>query len=84
MHSKEKFSIVNNGLALLSKLRYSIPRKPLPLIYKTLLRHHLDYCGIIYDEPRNATFIETIELIQYNGTLVINGAVKGTSKKIEQ
>ena len=32
MHLKRKFSIINNGIALLRKLRHSIPRKPLILI----------------------------------------------------
>ena len=42
MHLKGKFSIINNGIALLRKLRHSIPRKPLLSIYKTLLRPHVD------------------------------------------
>ena len=37
IHLKGKFSIVNNGIALLRILRYSIPRKPLLSIYKTFL-----------------------------------------------
>ena len=32
MHLKGKFSIINNGIALLRKLRHSFPRKPLILI----------------------------------------------------
>ena len=43
MHLKGKFPITNNGIALLRKLRHSIPRKPLLSIYKTFLRPHLDY-----------------------------------------
>ena len=53
MHLKEKVSIVNNGIALLRKLRYSRPRKPLLSIYKAFLRLHLDYCDVIYDKPCN-------------------------------
>ena len=49
MHLKGKFSIINNGIALIRKLRHSIPRKPMLSIYKTFLRHHLDYCDVIYD-----------------------------------
>ena len=47
MHLQGKFSIINNGIALLRKSRHSIPRKPLLSIYKTfetsfrLLRRHL-------------------------------------------
>ena len=81
MHLKETISIVNNGIALLKKLRYSIPRKPLLSIYKTFLRPHLDYCDVIYDKPRNEKFIDTLESIQYNATLAITVAIKGTSKE---
>ena len=69
MHLKEKFSFGNNGIALLKKLRFSIPSKPLLSIYKALLRH---------DKPRNEKFIDLLESIQYNATLAITGAVKGT------
>ena len=82
MHLKrKKSSFLNNGIALLRKLRYSIPRKPLLSIYKAFLRPHLDYCDVIYDKPRNEKFIDTLESIQYNATLAITGAIKGTSKE---
>ena len=35
-HLKGKFSIINNGIALLRKLRHSIPRKPLISIYNLI------------------------------------------------
>ena len=79
MHIKEKVSIVNNAIALLRKLRYSTPRKPLLPIYKAFLRPHLDYCDAIYDKPRNGKFIDTLESIQYNATVAITGAIKGKS-----
>ena len=81
MHLKEKISIVNNGIALLRKLRYSIPRKPLLSIYKAFLRSHLDYYDVIYDKSRNEKFKGTLESIQYNATLTITDAIKGTSKE---
>ena len=77
MHLKGKFSIINNGIALLRKLRHSIPRKPLLSIYKTFLRPHLDYCDVIYDKPHNEKFTDILESIQYNAAL----AIKGTSKE---
>ena len=43
MYLKGKFSVINNGIALLRKLKHSIPRKSLLSIYKTFLRLHLDY-----------------------------------------
>ena len=81
MHFKGKFSIANNGIALLRKLRHYIPRKPLLSIYKTFLRPHLNYCDVIYDKPRKEIFTDTAELIQYNTALAITGAIKGTSKE---
>ena len=69
MHLKGKFSIINNGIVLLRKLRHSIPRKPLLSIYKTFLRPHLDYCDVIYVKPHNEKFTDTLESIQYNVVL---------------
>ena len=46
MHLKGEFSIVHNGIALLRKLRHSVPRKPLLSIYQIFLRPHLDYCDV--------------------------------------
>ena len=60
MHLKEILSIVNNGIDLLRKLRYSIPRKPLVSIYKALLRSYLDNCAVIFDKPCNEKFIGTL------------------------
>ena len=80
MHLKEKISVVNNGVALLKKLRYCILRKSLVSIYKAFLRPRLHYCDVIYDKPPNENFIDTLELIQYNATLAITGAIKGPSK----
>ena len=53
MHLKGAISIVNNGIALLKKLRYSTPRKPLLSISKAALRPRLDYCDVTYDKSRN-------------------------------
>ena len=61
MHLKEKISIVNNGIALLKKVIYFIPRKPLLPIYKAFFRPHLDCFDIIYDKLRNEKFIDTLE-----------------------
>ena len=81
MHLKGKFSNINNGIALLRKLRHSIPTKLLLLIYKTFLRLHLDYCDVIYDNPHNEKFRDTIQSFQHNVALAITGAIKGTSKE---
>ena len=81
MHLQGKFSIINNGIALLRKLRHSIPRKALLSIYKTFLRPHLDYCHVINDKPYSKKFTDTLESIQDNTALAMTGAIKGTSKE---
>ena len=81
IHLKGKFSIINNVIAFLRKLRHSIPRKPLLSIYKTFLRPHLDYHDVMYDKPHNKKFTDTVELFRYNAALAVTGAVKGTYKE---
>ena len=49
MHLKGKILIINNGIALLRKLRHSFLRKPLLSMCKTFLRPHLDYCDYCND-----------------------------------
>lgn len=78
MHWKEKISIVNNGIALLRKLLYSKPKKPLLLIYKAFLQTYLDYCDDIYNKTRNETFIDTLQSIPYDASLTITGVIKRT------
>ena len=50
-------------------------------IHKAILRPHLDYYDFIYDMPHNETFIDHLELIQYNATVARTGTIKGASKE---
>ena len=78
---KEKFSIINNVIALLRKLKHYIPRKHLLSIYKTSLRPHLNYCEVIYGKPHNEKFTDIVEPIQYDAALAITDGMKGTSEE---
>ena len=49
-------------------------------IYKSFVRPHLDYGDLIYDQPNNESFCQQIESVQYNASLAITGANKGTSR----
>ena len=69
------------GIGILRKLRHYIPRKSLLTIYKSFIRSHIDYADVIYDQPHNASFTDKIESIQYNASLAITGAIRGTSKE---
>ena len=48
-HIDNVISKVNKGIAVIKKLRYSLPRKSLITIYKAFLRPLLDYGDIIYE-----------------------------------
>ena len=45
------------------------------------MRSHLDYGEIIYDQSYNTYFHQRLESLQYNATLAITGAIRGTSKE---
>ena len=56
-------------------------RPPLITIYKSFIRSHLDYGDIIYDQAYNVSFHQKLESTQYNSTLAITGAIRGTSRE---
>ena len=45
----------------------------------SLIRPHLDYGDIIYDKAFNESFYAKLESLQYNATLAVTGAIKGSS-----
>ena len=81
IHLIENFSVVNNSIALLRKLGFSIPRKSLISTTKAFLRPHLNYHDVVYDKPCIEKLIDTLELIHYNATLAVTDAIRGTSKE---
>ena len=56
------------------------PRKLLVTIYKSFIWPHIDYGGIIYDQPNNESFCNLIERVQYNAALATTDAIKGTTQ----
>ena len=80
LHIKEKISKAMNRICIIKKLSNVLPRKSLITIYKSFVRPHLDYGDLTYDQPDNESFCQQIESIQYNASLIITGAIKGTSR----
>ena len=68
------------GIGIIKKLSNVLPRKYFITIYKSFLRPHFDYGELIYDQPNNESYCQQIERIQYNASLAITGAIKGTSR----
>ena len=63
-----------------------LPRSALLAIYKPFIRPHLNYGDIIYDKAFNEPFHAKLESLQYNATLAITGAIRGstTEKMFEE
>ena len=77
-HLKEKICKAYRGIGIIKKLQHILDRKSLITIYKSFVRPHLDYRGIVFDRPNNNSFIEKIESVQYSEALAIPGAARGT------
>ena len=69
---------VNKGIAVIKKLRHTLPLKFLLTNYKVFLRPLIDYKDIIYDQNHNSSFCEKLESVQYKAPLAITGAISGT------
>ena len=51
----------------------------------SFIRPHLDYGDAIFDQAYNKSFHESLEFLQYNASLAITRAIRGTSKqKLQQ
>ena len=47
-------------------------------IYKYFIGLYLDYGYVIFDQACNKSFQESLESLQYNASLTLTGAIKGT------
>ena len=77
----EKLKKVTKSINLLRKLNLTLPRSALLIIYKSLIRPHLDYGDTVYDQPNNSSLSEKIESLQYNAALAITGTINGSFKE---
>ena len=48
-------------------------------VNKSLVRPHLDYGDIIYDQPNNESFCQKLWSYKYIAALAITGSIRGTS-----
>ena len=73
---------ISKTLGLLQKLNNLLPRSALITIYKAFVRPYLDYGDIFYDQAYNTIFHQKLESIQYNASLTVTGAIRGTKEKL--
>ena len=78
-HLRKVESKVNTVIGIIRKLQSAIPRSALLTIYKSFARPHLDYGDILYDKAFNESFHAKLESLQYNASLAITGAIRGSS-----
>ena len=85
-HLDNIISTIAKTIGLLRRLQAVLPRPSLVTIYKAfIIRPHLDYGDIIYDQAYNEPFHQKLESIQYNAALAITGAIRSTSRaKLDQ
>ena len=62
------------------KLQNIIPENSIQTIHKSFIRPHLDDGDINYHQPKNRSFCQKIEFIQYQAALAITGVIHGTSQ----
>ena len=72
---------MNITVGLLRKFQQVLTRPSLNTICKTFIRPHLDYWDVVFDQAFNNSVRKRLESIQYNTTLAITGAIRGTSKE---
>ena len=62
-----------------NKMNFLLPRSSLLTVCKCFIRPHTNYGDVIYDQPNQSSLANKVESVQYNRTLAITGAIKGTS-----
>ena len=77
-HIKENICKAMQRIGAIRKLSKILPRNSLITIHKSFVRPHLDYGDVLYDQPGNESLCQKIESVQYNATLAITVAIKGT------
>ena len=73
---KEKITKANIGIGILRILYGVLPKSSSITVYKSLIWPHLDFGVIIFDQPKNESFCENIESVQFTAALAITGAIQ--------
>ena len=81
---KHILSKVNKSIGLLTKFQQVLPRSSLLAIYKTFISSHFNCADVVYDQSYKLLFNAKLELIHYNVTLAVTGAIQGSSEKLYQ
>ena len=61
-HIDKILTETSKGIAVIKRLQNLLPRKSLITIYKAIVRPHLDYEDILYDQPNNTLLLKKLNL----------------------
>ena len=61
---KKVLTKTSKDIAIIKKLWNLLARKSLITIYEAIIRPHLDYWGVQYNQTNNATFCQKAESVQ--------------------
>ena len=64
-----------------SKTRVYSTSNIFPDYLQIVIRQHLGYGDVVYDQPSNDAFSSKLEAVQYKAALAITGAIKGTARE---
>ena len=79
-HVEEIILRDNKGIGRIHRLCRYLTRNYLLTIYKAFIRPHLNCGDIVYYYLGNASFMQRLKSVQYNGTLEITDCFRGTSR----
>ena len=79
-HIKQKMTKAINEIRVIKRLSRMLRRHSRLTIYKSLVRPHLEYDDMLYDQYNNKSLCQKTETIQCNAALATTGAISGTSQ----
>ena len=82
-HHNKVESKIHKAISIICKLQNVLTRLALLTIYKSFIRPYLDHGDIIYDKAFNDSFHAKLVSLQYNTTLTITGAIRGSSTRVQ-
>ena len=78
-HILNIYSKASKRVHVLKRLKYKLNRATLIVLYKSMIRSIMEYADVVWDGC-DAYLSDMLENIQYQSSIIVTGALKGTSK----
>ena len=80
-HINEKINKASKGIRIICKLNNILYRSALLTIFRSFVWSHLHYGDVIYDQLENESLSSQTGTVQYDISLAIAGAARGTCQE---